>query len=92
MSHTIAQKPKILARVRRLKGQLEAVERALEAEADCADILNLVASVRGAVNGLTVELIEDHIRHHVADPDTDTDPHRAEGAAELIDVIRTYLK
>ena len=92
MSHTIAQKPKLLARIRRLKGQMDAVERALQADADCADILNLVASVRGAINGLTVELIEDHIRHHVVDPDTDTDPHRAEGAAELIDVIRTYLK
>ena len=92
MSHTIAQKPKLLARIRRLKGQMDAVERALEADADCADILNLVASVRGAINGLTVELIEDHIRHHVVDPDTDNDPHRAEGAAELIDVIRTYLK
>ncbi|KKB78719.1 transcriptional regulator [Devosia soli] len=92
MSHTITQKPKLLARIRRLKGQMDAVERALEADADCADVLNLVASVRGAINGLTVELIEDHIRHHVADPDTDTDPHRAEGAAELIDVIRTYLK
>jgi len=92
MSHTIAQKPKLLARIRRLKGQMDAVERALEADADCADVLNLVASVRGAINGLTVELIEDHIRHHVADPDTDTDPQRAEGAAELIDVIRTYLK
>ena len=92
MLHTIAQKPKLLARIRRLKGQMDAVERALEADADCADILNLVASVRGAINGLTVELIEDHIRHHVVDPDTDTDPHRAKGAAELIDVIRTYLK
>jgi DNA-binding FrmR family transcriptional regulator len=92
MSHTIAQKPKLLARVRRLKGQMDAIERALEAEADCAEVLNLVASVRGAINGLTVELIEDHIRHHVSDPATDTDPDRARGAGELIDVIRTYLK
>lgn len=92
MSHTIAQKPKLLARVRRLKGQMDAIERALEAEADCAEVLNLVASVRGAINGLTVELIEDHIRHHVSDPATDTDPGRAQGAGELIDVIRTYLK
>ena len=92
MSHTIAQKPKLLARVRRLKGQMEAIERALEAEAGCAEVLNLVASVRGAVNGLTVELMEEHIRHHVSDPATDPDRHRAEGAGELIDVIRTYLK
>ena len=92
MSHTIKHKAKLLARVRRLKGQLEAVERSLEAEAPCGEVLNLVASVRGAVTGLTAELIEDHVREHVSNPDTDDDPGRAQGAAELIEVIRTYLK
>ena len=92
MSHTIKHKNKLLARVRRLKGQLEAGERSLEAEAPCGEVLNLVASVRGAVTGLTAELIEDHIREHVSNPDRDEDPARAQGAAELIEVIRTYLK
>ncbi|CAN5513908.1 metal/formaldehyde-sensitive transcriptional repressor [soil metagenome] len=92
MAHTIKEKSKLLARVRRIKGQAEAVERALEAELGCADVLQLVASMRGAVNGLTVELIEDHIVHHVVDPHHEPDADRARGAAELIDVIRTYLK
>jgi DNA-binding FrmR family transcriptional regulator len=92
MAHTIKEKSKLLARVRRIKGQIEAVERALEAELGCGDVLQLVASVRGAVNGLTVELIEDHIVHHVVDPHRDPDADRAKGATELIDVIRTYLK
>ncbi|SDP05591.1 DNA-binding transcriptional regulator, FrmR family [Phyllobacterium sp. YR620] len=92
MSHTTKEKPKLLARIRRLKGQMEAVERALEAEMSCGDILNLVASVRGAVNGLMGELIEDHIRMHVVDPGTETDSERAKGAADLIDVVRMYLK
>lgn len=92
MSHTTKQKPKLLGRIRRLKGQMEAVERALEAEAPCGEILNLVASVRGAVNGLMVELIEDHIRQHVVDPDKEADSDRGQGAAELIGVVRTYLK
>lgn len=92
MAHTIKDKGKLLARVRRLKGQVEAVERALEAEIGCADVLMLVASMRGAINGLTAELMEDHIRHHVVNPDTDADPDRAKGAAELIEVVRTYLK
>jgi FrmR/RcnR family transcriptional regulator, repressor of frmRAB operon len=78
MSHTIINKAKLIARVRRLKGQMEAIERALEAEEPCGEILNLVASVRGAVHGLTVELIEDR--------------QREEGAAELIEVVRRYLK
>lgn len=92
MSHTIKNKSKLLARVRRLKGQIEAVERALEAELPCPDILNMVASVRGATSGLTTELIESHIKEHVSNPDTDTDADRARGAAELIEVVRTYLK
>jgi DNA-binding FrmR family transcriptional regulator len=92
VSHTIKGKTKLLARVRRIKGQMEAVERALEEEIGCADVLMLVASVRGAVNGLTVELMEDHIRNHVVDPAHESDAERAKGAAELIDVVRTYLK
>ena len=92
MSHTTKEKAKLLGRIRRLKGQMEAVERALEAEVPCGDILNLVASVRGAVNGLMGELIEDHIRLHVVDPDRDSDAERAQGAAELIDVVRKYLR
>lgn len=92
MSHTIKNKSKLLGRVKRIKGQLEAVERALEAEIGCADVLMLVASVRGAVTGLTAELLEDHIRHHVVDPAHEKDPEKAKGAADLIDVVRTYLK
>lgn len=92
MAHTSKQKTKLLARVRRLKGQLEAVERRLEEDAPCDEVLNLVASVRGAINGLTVELIEDHIREHVSNPDRDEDAARAQGAAQLIEVVRTYLK
>jgi DNA-binding FrmR family transcriptional regulator len=92
MSHTVKDKAKLLGRIRRIRGQAEAVERALEAEVGCADVLMLVASMRGAINGLTAELMEDHIRHHVVDPEHDADADRAKGAAELIEVVRTYLK
>jgi FrmR/RcnR family transcriptional regulator, repressor of frmRAB operon len=92
MAHTIKNKSKLIARIRRIKGQAEAVERALDAEIGCADVLMLVASLRGAINGLSAEVMEDHIRNHVANPDTDRDPERAKGAAELIEVVRTYLK
>jgi len=92
MSHTIKNKSKLVGRVRRIKGQIEAVERALESELGCADVLMLIASVRGAVNGLTAELLEEHIRHHVVDPAHEKDPAKAQGAADLIDVVRTYLK
>ncbi len=92
MAHVAKNKTKLVARVRRLKGQIEALERSLEAEAPCGEVLNLVASIRGAVSGLTGELIEDHIREHISNPDKDKDAARARGATELIDVIRTYLK
>ena len=92
MAHTIKNKSKLIARVRRIKGQVDAVERALESEIGCADVLMLVASLRGAITGLSAEVIEDHIRNHVVDPTTNDDPERAKGAAELIEVIRTYLK
>jgi DNA-binding FrmR family transcriptional regulator len=90
--HTIKNKSKLTGRVRRIKGQIEAIERALEAELGCADVLMLVASVRGAVNGLTAELLEDHIRHHVVDPAHERNPDKAKGAEDLIEVVRTYLK
>lgn len=90
MSHLSHADPRLIARVRRLKGQIEAVERALEAGTPCSEVLNLVASIRGAVTGLTAELIEDHIREHVLAPEDGRE--RAQGAQDLIDVIRTYMK
>ncbi|MDT3379786.1 metal/formaldehyde-sensitive transcriptional repressor [Labrys portucalensis] len=89
--HTIKEKTRLIARVRRIKGQAEALERALEQELGCADVLMLVASMRGAVNGLTAEVMEDHIRHHIVDPDKENSS-QAQGAAELIEVLRTYIK
>lgn len=90
MSHTTKDKSKLLARVRRLKGQMEAIERALEAEASCTEILNLAASVRGATNGLVLELIEDHLQSHLIGAGTDAE--RAAGGAELIEIMHRHLK
>jgi DNA-binding FrmR family transcriptional regulator len=91
VAHTIREKSKLLARVRRIRGQVEAIERALESEVGCADVLQVIASVRGAVNGLMAEVIEDHVRCHVGAASLPA-RERAEGTDELIDVVRTYLK
>ncbi|WP_281913528.1 metal/formaldehyde-sensitive transcriptional repressor [Massilia varians] len=91
MSHTAREKAKLLARVRRIRGQVEAIERALEAEAGCAEVLHLLAASRGAMNGLMAEVIEDHVREHLAARDL-TEAERGEGADELLEVIRAYLK
>lgn len=91
MAHTVREKTKLRNRVKRIRGQIEAVERALEEEHDCADILHLLAAARGAMNGLMAQVLEDHIREHVASPSIDSD-ERANGADELVDVIRSYLR
>jgi DNA-binding FrmR family transcriptional regulator len=92
MSHTINEKQKLLARVRRVRGQIEAVERALQSEKGCAQVLQLVVAARGAMNSLMAEIIEDHIREHVVDPARERNPGRARGAEELIEVVQAYLK
>ena len=92
MSHTVREKTKLLNRVRRIRGQIEAVERALEQESGCADVLQLIAGVRGAVSGLMAEVMEDHIRAHVIEPGAGLHSEQAHAAEELIDVVRAYLK
>ena len=92
MGHTIKEKEKLLARVRRVRGQVEAVERALDQEKGCAEVLQLVVAARGAMNSLMAEVIADHIRLHVVDPSRERNQERAKGAEELIEVVQAYLK
>jgi DNA-binding FrmR family transcriptional regulator len=92
MTHTIREKQKLLARVRRMKGQVEAIERALETEAGCERVLHLIAGVRGAMSGLMAEVVEDHVRTHLVDPEKHPGALNADAAEQLMDVVRTYLK
>ena len=89
---TTREKTKLVNRVRRIRGQIEAVERALDGEIGCSDVLQLITSARGAVNGLMAEVIEDYIRMRVADPLREPDTERALAAQELIDIVHSYLK
>jgi DNA-binding FrmR family transcriptional regulator len=91
LSHTTKDKKRMLSRIRRIKGQAEAIERALDGEAECEDILQLVASCRGALNGLMAELIEGHVRFHVLSPEQKALPSQLEAADELIAVIKRYF-
>jgi DNA-binding FrmR family transcriptional regulator len=93
MSHLseAARKQQLIARVRRITGQLEAVERALAEDADCATTLQRVAAVRGAVNGLMDEIMGEHLHEHVARPGL-SDAERAAGAEELAVVLRRYAR
>jgi DNA-binding FrmR family transcriptional regulator len=92
MVHAIREKQKLLARVRRLRGQVEAIERALDGEAGCEQVLHLIAGARGAMAGLMAEVVEDHVRSHLVDEDKHPGALNAEAAEQLLDVVRTYLK
>ncbi len=89
--HVVVDRDKLLARVRRIAGQVGAIERQLAGDADCSETLQLVASVRGAVGSLMEELIEQHMRDHVARPGL-TDAQRQAAAEEMLALIRRYGK
>ncbi|HQT40365.1 MAG TPA: metal/formaldehyde-sensitive transcriptional repressor [Acidocella sp.] len=92
MGHTVHEKQKLLARVKRIKGQVEAIERALEGEAGCEQVLHLIAGARGAMTGLMGEIIEDHIRNHLVDTDKHPNALNPDATEQLLEVVRTYLK
>ncbi|GGC01675.1 hypothetical protein GCM10007205_08650 [Oxalicibacterium flavum] len=90
MSHTIGDK-KLLARVRRMKGQVQAVEHALETGADCAAVLQQIAAIRGAANGLMGQVLESHVREHLG-PGALPEAQRRQELEQVIGVLRSYLK
>lgn len=90
--HTAKQRDKLLARVRRLRGQIEGVERAIESGQGCGSVLHKIAGARGAMAGLMAEVVEDHVSSHLVDASLYPDALDKDAAEELLDVIRTYLK
>jgi DNA-binding FrmR family transcriptional regulator len=91
LSHTTKSKAKMVSRARRIKGQVEAIERALEDEGENEDILQLVASCRGALNGLMAELIEGHVKFHLLPPANKATASQLEAAEELLAVVKRYF-
>lgn len=90
MAHTIKEKNKIVARVNRIKGQMEALGKAIETEQDCYQVMQLLASCRGALNGLMAEVVEGHIREHIMHAENKKDSD--ESAEDLIDIMKSFLK
>lgn len=89
MPHSPEDKKRALTRLRRIRGQAEALERAVESGTECAALLQQIAALRGAANGLMAEVLESHFRETFgqetkADPDTQID--------EIMRILRTYLK
>ena len=92
MAHLTRDKQKLLNRVRRIRGQVEAIERTLEQEDECSSVLQTIAATRGALNGLMAQVLEGHVREHVIDPAQKPTQEQLEAADELVDVVRAYLK
>lgn len=90
MAHVTRNQKKLLSRVRRIGGQVAALEKALEANIDCGEVLTQIAAVRGAVHGLMMEVLAGHLQEHVvAEPD---ERRRASEMAVVTDLMRTYVK
>ncbi|MBV8124634.1 MAG: metal/formaldehyde-sensitive transcriptional repressor [Paucibacter sp.] len=93
MPHTSRDRKSLLARVRRIKGQAEGLERLMLADEalDCGKVLQQIAAVRGAVAGLMAEVLEGHLREHVAAEDISAEQRRDE-VEEVVAILRTYLR
>jgi FrmR/RcnR family transcriptional regulator, repressor of frmRAB operon len=92
MAHTIREKQKLLARVRRIRGQVDGIERSLNDEAGCEQVMHLIAGVRGAIAGLMAEVVEDHVREHLVDTKKYPTALDTEAADQLLEVVRAYMK
>jgi FrmR/RcnR family transcriptional regulator, repressor of frmRAB operon len=92
MAQAVRDKTKLLNRIRRIRGQVSAIETLLENEAECGRVLHTIAACRGAIDGLQAELLEDHIRYHVVDPEAGPESEQVQAAEELVDLLRSYLK
>ena len=91
MTHIEKEKSKLLNRLKRLRGQLEAIERAVDADMECARVLQLATSCRGALDGFIAEVIEDHIRERMIDSSASRDDPRVQAAEELVEIVHADL-
>ncbi|HET9375206.1 MAG TPA: metal/formaldehyde-sensitive transcriptional repressor [Chthoniobacterales bacterium] len=91
MAHIIQNKKKLLSRISRIRGQINGIERALNEERECGEVLLTLAACRGAMNALMAEILEGHVRLHLLPADAPKQSRSAAGE-ELIEVIKRYLK
>ncbi len=92
MSHAIADKQKLLNRIRRLRGQVDALERAVDSDTGCTEVMRLLTAARGAINGIMAEVVEDHIEMHMVDSNRKPSKSEADATDELIEVLRSYIR
>lgn len=91
MAHTLRNKKKLLTRIRRIKGQAQALENALEQQQECINILQQIAAIRGAVNGLMSEVLEGHIKEHLGAKEVSFEERQTD-IEKVVSILRSYLK
>jgi len=92
MAHTIQDKKRVAARISRIRGQLNAIDRAIRDDLDCFQILQTTAACHGALNSLMVEILEGHIRYHLLEPGRDSRAERRKAAREVIDIVNAFMR
>jgi len=92
MTHVVHEKQKLLNRIRRLRGQVDAIERAVETDAGCNEVMRQLATVRGAINGIMAEVVEDHIQMHMVGSKRKPTKGEVEASDGLIEVLRSYIR
>jgi len=92
MTHVVRDEEKLIRRVQRVMGQLDAVQRALENEEDCGDVMHLISAARGGINSLMAEVVEDHIREHMVDSSRRRTAAETRAAQELIEIVKGYVR
>jgi DNA-binding FrmR family transcriptional regulator len=92
MAHTVEEKKRLLNRVRRIKGQVSAIEKSLDQEGECAEVLHNISACRGAMDALMAEVIEGHIRFHILPAGEHVTDEQARAADDLVTALRSYLK
>lgn len=90
MSHAVHEKQKLLNRIRRIRGQVEATEQAIDSDAGCAAVMHQLVACRGAINSLLAEVLEDHVREHLIG--NTRSKAQVQAADELIDIAHAYFR
>ena len=92
MAHTSRDREKLLLRIKRIRGQVEGIQRTLEADGDCFVVLQTVAACRGALTGLMTEIIEGHVREHILAPSEDPTKAQFQACEQLLEILRAFGK
>src|SRR4051812_33744499 len=73
-----ADKRQLLARLRRIEGQVRGLQRMIDEDTYCIDVLTQVAAASKALQGVGVQLLDEHLQHCVAGAAASGDGERTE--------------